>query len=105
MNELGIKQLCKVLLAGAFGNYSDPREVCYLGLFPPVESGLVEGVGNAAGTGAIMALTSKSCRSRSDKLCKQIKYIELSGSSRFQAYFVESMPFPINPEAKEKCHE
>ncbi|MGC2691658.1 MAG: ASKHA domain-containing protein, partial [Desulfobaccales bacterium] len=93
MRELGVKQLSRVLLAGAFGNYLDPEEACSLGLFPPVPPERVEGVGNAAGTGAVMALTSRAYRRQAVQLREQMQYIELSGSAPFQDYFIESLPF------------
>ncbi|MCB2193965.1 MAG: DUF4445 domain-containing protein, partial [Deltaproteobacteria bacterium] len=68
MSEMGIKSLSRVLLAGAFGNYLDPAEAARIGLFPPLPVEYIQGVGNAAGVGAVMALLSDRQRRRAQKL-------------------------------------
>jgi uncharacterized 2Fe-2S/4Fe-4S cluster protein (DUF4445 family) len=94
MREMGVTRLARVLLAGAFGNYLDPREAQRLGMFPPVEASAIEGVGNAAGVGAVMALLSLTQRRRAVELAQRMGYVELSGHALFQDLFVDSMPFP-----------
>jgi uncharacterized 2Fe-2S/4Fe-4S cluster protein (DUF4445 family) len=93
MAELGVDKLARVVLAGAFGNYLSPSDACAIGLFPGVSQGRVEGVGNAAGAGAVMALTSRGHRSRAAELAQKMQYLELSSHSLFPDYFVEGMLF------------
>ncbi|BEQ15447.1 ASKHA domain-containing protein [Desulfoferula mesophila] len=94
MAEMGVERLERVLLAGAFGNYLDPGEAARIGLFPPVALERIQGVGNAAGVGAVMALLSDRQRRRAEKLARDMGYVELSGHNLFQELFVDSMPFP-----------
>jgi uncharacterized 2Fe-2S/4Fe-4S cluster protein (DUF4445 family) len=69
-----------------------------VGLFPGGPELPVEGVGNAAGAGALMALTSRRHRLMAQELARGMRYVELSGHARFQDLFVESMPFGQDPE-------
>ena len=93
MAELGVTELRRVLLAGAFGNYLDPAEAARIGLFPALPVERIQGVGNAAGVGAVMALLSQSQRARAAELAQAMGYVELSGHPRFQDLFVDSMAF------------
>lgn len=94
MAEMGVKQISRVLLAGAFGNYLDPGEAARIGLFPPLAVECIQGVGNAAGVGAVMALLSRRQRARAEELARRMGYVELSGHPLFQDLFVDSMAFP-----------
>jgi uncharacterized 2Fe-2S/4Fe-4S cluster protein (DUF4445 family) len=82
-----------VLLAGAFGNYLDPQSAQQLGLFPLPDQNRVLGVGNAAGTGAIMALISSKDRNHADVLSLNMQYLELTTHPDFQELFVDCMAF------------
>lgn len=99
MNEAVVERLERVILAGAFGNYLDPAEACALGMFPGIDAGQVEGVGNAAGAGALMALASRRHRLKARDLAAQMRYLELSGHEDFEDCFVDCLAFPA-PEIK-----
>ena len=62
MDKLGIDQVDRIKLAGAFGTYIDPKYAMVIGLVPDCPLDKVAGVGNAAGTGARMALLNKGYR-------------------------------------------
>jgi uncharacterized 2Fe-2S/4Fe-4S cluster protein (DUF4445 family) len=94
MNEAGVERLERVILAGAFGNYLDPAEACALGMFPGISAGQVEGVGNAAGAGALMALASRRHRLKAQELAVKMRYLELSGHAEFEDCFVDCLAFP-----------
>ncbi len=83
-----------VLIAGAFGSYIDPTNARIIGMYPEIELEKVKVVGNAAGTGARMALTSKKARSQAEEVSRQIKYVELATESDFQADFCNSLCIP-----------
>ncbi|MBU1274790.1 MAG: DUF4445 domain-containing protein [Proteobacteria bacterium] len=101
MAEMGIERLSRVLLAGAFGNYLDPWEASRLGLFPPVPVECIQGVGNAAGVGAVMSLLSRRQRLRAGDMARSMGYVELSGHPLFQDLFVDSMAFPPGQPGEE----
>ena len=99
MEELGIQapQIARVFLAGAFGNFIDKRSALAVGLLPPaIPLQRIQGVGNAAGQGARMALLSRSIRERAETVARQVEYFELSKHPRFEEIFIESLAFPTS---------
>ncbi|MFQ5343872.1 MAG: ASKHA domain-containing protein, partial [Anaerolineae bacterium] len=52
MNRASVKTVDKIVLAGAFGSYIDPKHAMVLGLIPDCDLEKVYAVGNAAGDGA-----------------------------------------------------
>lgn len=94
MKNLGVKELDKVLLAGAFGSYIDREASMVIGMFPDCDLEKVKAVGNAAGDGARIALVNKEKRKEADILARQIRYIELTVDPEFQKEFMMSMHFP-----------
>ena len=96
MKELGIteKEIQKIYIAGAFGNYMNPASACAIGLLPPELEHLVEPVGNAAGEGAKIALLNTDELEATDKLVKSIRFLELAASAEFQDTFVDELAFP-----------
>lgn len=96
MKELGIteKEIQKIYIAGAFGNYMNPASACAIGLLPPELEDLVEPVGNAAGEGAKIALLNTDELEATDQLVKGIRFLELAASAEFQDTFVDELAFP-----------
>lgn len=82
-----------MVLAGGFGNYLSVDNAVTIGLLPGELSSRVIQVGNAAGTGALLALKSVDFSSKLDKLASSIEYIELSTDREFAELFVERMGF------------
>ncbi len=82
-----------VLVAGAFGNYIRPASALRIGLLPAVGVEKIRSVGNAAASGAQMALISRQCRLQAGHLARKMKYIEIAHESDFQKVFADSMLF------------
>jgi len=82
-----------VYLAGAFGNYIAPQSALTIGLMPAFPNARLEPIGNAAGTGARMALLSRTERDNATAMLAQVQYLELSGRPDFQEQFAEAMLF------------
>src|SRR3954453_12353121 len=83
MDKLGIDKVERVKLAGAFGSYIDPKYAMVIGLIPDCPLDKVSGVGNAAGTGARMALLNKGHRKEIEELVRHIEKIETALEPRF----------------------
>jgi uncharacterized 2Fe-2S/4Fe-4S cluster protein (DUF4445 family) len=98
MDKLGLQRVDRVKLAGAFGNYIDPKYAMVIGLVPDCPLDKVAGVGNAAGTGARMALLNKRYRREIEELVRGIEKIETALEPRFQEHFVNAMAFPNKVE-------
>ena len=95
MIELGLEpeDIRKVYLAGAFGNYIKPESALGIGLLPHFPNATLIPVGNAAGSGARLALLSRRERTLASKLLEHVEYLELSGRPDFQDEFVNAMLF------------
>jgi len=99
MDELGITpaDVRRVYLAGAFGNYIRPASALAIGLMPHFPRASIVPVGNAAGSGARLALLSRVAFEEATDLVRRVEYLELSGRADFQEHFAEAMIFP-SPE-------
>jgi len=60
MEEFEGEAVERILLAGAGGNFIDPKDACTIDLFPGCLTAKVLGVGNAAGHGSCLALLDKN---------------------------------------------
>jgi uncharacterized 2Fe-2S/4Fe-4S cluster protein (DUF4445 family) len=98
MDKLGIAEVDRIRLAGAFGSYIDPKYALVIGLVPDCPLDKVASVGNAAGTGARMALLNKGYRREIEDLVRRIEKIETAIEPRFQEHFVNAMAFPNKVE-------
>jgi uncharacterized 2Fe-2S/4Fe-4S cluster protein (DUF4445 family) len=87
---IGIKEIEAVLLAGAFGNYIDPKQALAIGLLPPVGIEKIIPVGNAAGEGAKRLLLSMSERALIEKVVRRISYVELATYADFARVFANA---------------
>jgi len=65
-----------------------------LGLIPDCELDGVTSVGNAAGTGARIALLNRRARDEIEKVVRKIEKIETATEAKFQEYFVDAMAIP-----------
>ena len=94
MDEMGVEKVDRVVLAGAFGAHISPKHAMVLGMIPDVHLEKVFSAGNAAGTGARIALLNKASRSEIEKTVHQIKKIETAIEPRFQEHFVNANAIP-----------
>ena len=96
MKKKGIveKDIDILFIAGAFGSYVDPENARIIGMYPEVVLEKVKVVGNAAGTGARMALASKAARKITEEISSKVKYVELAAEPNFQIEFFNSSALP-----------
>ena len=94
MDQLGIDELDEIRLAGAFGSQIDTTHAMILGLIPDCDLAHVRSAGNAAGTGALIALLSGAARVEIEAVVRRVEKIETAVEPRFQQHFVEAMAFP-----------
>lgn len=96
MEEIGIgfRDIDQVYLAGALGNYIHPLSALRIGLIPPVDPQIVKSLGNAASTGASMALLSRHHWNLARDVCRGIEHVELSVRTDFNDHFIEHLDFP-----------
>ncbi|HWL69513.1 MAG TPA: ASKHA domain-containing protein, partial [Geminicoccus sp.] len=94
MDHFGVTHVDRVMLAGAFGSHIDTTYAMVLGLIPDCDLAKVQAAGNAAGTGARIALLNKGARREIESVVKRIQKIETAIEPNFQQHFVEAMAFP-----------
>jgi uncharacterized 2Fe-2S/4Fe-4S cluster protein (DUF4445 family) len=94
MEELGVDRVDRIRLAGAFGSTIDVTHAMVLGMIPDCELDAVSAAGNAAGTGARIALLSGEARRQIERRVRSIDKIETAVAPRFQQHFVNAMALP-----------
>ena len=94
MDKLGIDSVDRIRLAGAFGSHIDVKYAMVLGLIPDCALENVTSAGNAAGSGAHIALVDSNAREEIEREIRRIEKIETAVESRFQEHFVEAMAIP-----------
>ncbi len=94
MDRMNVDQVDRIRLAGAFGSHIDVKYAMVLGLIPDCELEHVTSAGNAAGTGARIALLDRKARPEIEELVRRVEKVETAVEPRFQAHFVEAMAFP-----------
>jgi uncharacterized 2Fe-2S/4Fe-4S cluster protein (DUF4445 family) len=89
-NGYGEEKIKKVIIAGAFGTYIDVTSAMAIGMLPTLPEERFQQVGNAAGTGARLALISKTKRAAAQKIVSGIKYVELASVPGFNKTFMQA---------------
>lgn len=94
MDRLGVESVDEIRLAGAFGSHIDPMYAMVLGMIPDCDLDHVFSAGNAAGSGAMMALLSGAARVEIEELVPRIEKVETAIEPTFQQHFIEAMAIP-----------
>jgi uncharacterized 2Fe-2S/4Fe-4S cluster protein (DUF4445 family) len=94
MEKFGVDKVDRIRLAGAFGAHIDVKYAMVLGMIPDCDLSQVSSAGNAAGTGARIALLGKPARREIEQRTRRIEKIETAVEERFQHHFVAAMAIP-----------
>ncbi len=94
MDRLGVEKVDRIRLAGAFGSHIDVMYATVLGMIPDCDLAKVASAGNAAGTGARIALLDSRARATIEGLVGRVEKIETAIEPKFQAHFVGAMAIP-----------
>ncbi len=81
-----------LVIAGGFGSFIDKRSALHIGLLPRVPIEKIRHVGNAAGAGAVLALTEDGERAL-EAFNEKCTYLELSSSHEFMENYVDYIAF------------
>ncbi|MFN2236311.1 MAG: ASKHA domain-containing protein [Anaerolineales bacterium] len=87
------KDIERVIIAGAFGTFIDVKSAITIGMLPDLPLERFTQVGNAAGTGARLALVSKTERQRAKQIAIRDGYIELAKVPDFSRKFARATYF------------
>jgi len=99
MDRFGCERVDRIRLAGAFGSHIDVKYAMILGMIPDCDLFMVASAGNAAGTGARIALLDSDSRRTIEELVRRVEKIETAIEPKFQAHFVAAMGIPHSTEA------
>ena len=99
MDEMGITHVDHITLAGAFGAHISPKHAMVLGMIPDAPLANVISAGNAAGTGARIALCNVSARNTIELTVQHIHKVETAIEPRFQEHFVSASAIPHATDA------
>ncbi len=91
---IGLSDIRKVVLAGAFGSHIDPDNACRMGLLPWELKEKTVAVGNAAGQGAILLAADPEKRKICDEIVKNTEFLELAAEPAFPKTFAKAMELP-----------
>ena len=105
MDQLGVDTVDRVVLAGAFGAHISPKHAMVLGMIPDCDLAKVTSAGNAAGTGARIALLNAGARREVEALVTQIHKVETAIEPRFQEHFVNANAIPHATDAFPRLFE
>ena len=94
MDYMQIERVDRIRLAGAFGSHIDVKYAMVLGLIPDCALDQVSSAGNAAGSGARIALLDQKSRPLIEEMVRSIEKIETALEPKFQELFVDAMAFP-----------
>ena len=102
MDEMGVDKVDRVVLAGAFGAHISSKHAMVLGMIPDVPLDKVFSAGNAAGTGARIALCNKKARTDIERIVGEIVKVETAIEPKFQEHFVAANAIPHKTDAFEE---
>lgn len=94
MDKLGVDEIDRIRLAGAFGAHIDTKYAMVLGMIPDCKLEHVTSAGNAAGTGATIALLDTDARSEIQDVVRRIQKVETAIEPKFQEHFIDALAIP-----------
>lgn len=86
--------LAEIIIAGAFGNYIDPKNARIIGMIPELPLEKISFTGNTAGSGARLCLKSINARCEAQIVASKVKYIELAAQPIFEEEYINAMYMP-----------
>ncbi|MEM6309706.1 MAG: ASKHA domain-containing protein, partial [Pseudomonadota bacterium] len=94
MDKMRVETVDRVVLAGAFGAHISSKHAMVLGMIPDAPLDKVTSAGNAAGTGARIALCNTAARTEIEATVRQITKVETAIEPKFQEHFVNASAIP-----------
>ncbi len=93
--EIELENVDALVLAGAFGNYIDVDNALYMGLFPKVSREKINTIGNGAGKGVQLYLTSEYHRQKCERVLKNTRHYELATDLKCVEEYMMNMNFEV----------
>ncbi len=81
-------------VAGAFGNYIDPKKAIAIGMLPDIPLEKFKPLGNSAGMGAVRVLLEQKSLEKMDEICEKITYLEMNVRGDFMNQLTGALFLP-----------
>ncbi|MBS7650298.1 MAG: ASKHA domain-containing protein [Candidatus Bathyarchaeia archaeon] len=88
-----VKDISRLYLAGAFGNYINPMNAVKIGMLPNIPLKKIVKVGNAAIEGAREVLVSQEKRNEAEKIPSKTRHLRLEVEEDFHDMFIQGLSF------------
>lgn len=96
--RVGVRDVCHVFLAGAFGAFSDINNIVAFGIIPDFKQAQSHGIGNGSLAGAIACLLSQEMRKKAHDISRQMVYIDLLIDADFIEEYTAALHIPGKKE-------
>jgi uncharacterized 2Fe-2S/4Fe-4S cluster protein (DUF4445 family) len=93
LKDAGFVMPQKIIIAGAFGSHLNKVDLIRLGIIPDMNVDLIEMAGNAAGSGAVMALCDKEYIEQAAQMAAKTEVVDLACNVQFQEVFINNLNF------------
>jgi uncharacterized 2Fe-2S/4Fe-4S cluster protein (DUF4445 family) len=96
--RVGVRDVHRVFLAGAFGAFSDIHTLVAFGILPDFTKARVRGIGNGSLAGAMACLLSQDMRNMAHEISRQMVYIDLLVDTDFIEEYTAALHIPGKKE-------
>jgi uncharacterized 2Fe-2S/4Fe-4S cluster protein (DUF4445 family) len=96
--RVGVRDIRHVFLAGAFGAFSDMKNIVAFGIIPDFKEAQYHGIGNGSLTGAMACLMSREIRIKAQDASRQMVYIDLLIDADFIEEYTAALHIPGKKE-------
>ncbi len=91
--DVSADTVSRFVVAGGFGNTINHASAAKIGLFPAGLEDKTEFIGNGALGGAVMLLTNRTLRMKTEQLAQEAEELSLSTCAEFMDYYIDCMAF------------
>lgn len=91
---LGFEDIDRIFVAGAFGNYINPRSAIEIGMLPDLPLERFIPIGNSASAGAVQLLLHRTAMNEIKHILTKLTYLEMNVRGDFMKLLTAAMFFP-----------
>lgn len=96
--RVGVRDIRHIFLAGAFGAFSDMKNIVAFGIIPDFPDAQLHGIGNGSLAGAMACLLSSEMRNLARDISRQMAYIDLITDADFIEEYSAALHIPGKKE-------
>jgi uncharacterized 2Fe-2S/4Fe-4S cluster protein (DUF4445 family) len=96
--RVDVRDIRHVFMAGAFGAFSDMKNIVAFGIIPDFRNAQFHGIGNGSLAGALACLLSQEMRKKAHDISRQMVYIDLLIDADFIEEYTAALHIPGKTE-------